>query len=177
MRALLAAPNVHCPTGLRNRCMLELMYRSGLRVGECCKLTIRDVDVTAGTVRVIDGKGGDGTAYFDSEGLKLLLERWKRERRRLPKSELLFCTLQGGPVSVRYMQQMFQRILKRAGVKSRATPHSLRHTFATELLDEGFHIREVQEAVRHADLSTTELYTHVLDVNLQRKIQGRRRDD
>jgi site-specific recombinase XerD len=175
VRRLLEAPNLGCPTGLRDRCMLELMYRAGLRVGEVVALRPRDVDLDAGTIRVYDGKGGDGTAYFDAETLRLLLEQWKRERRRLPPSEFLFCTLQGRPVSVRHVQQMFQRRRRKAGISTRCSPHTLRHTFATELLDEGFHIREVQEAVRHADLSTTELYTHVLDSNLRDKIQRRSR--
>lgn len=174
--ALLAAPNLRAPTGLRNRCMLELMYRAGLRVGEVVKLQVRDVDAK-GTVRVFDGKGGDGTAYFDPESVWAILEDWKRERRRLglTSSSTLFCTLAGGPVSVRYVEQMVARMKKRAGITSICTPHVLRHSFATELLDEGFHIREVQEAVRHADLSTTMIYTHVLDSNLRRKIQKRKR--
>lgn len=174
--ALLAAPNLRCPTGLRNRCILELAYRAGLRVGEVCALRPRDVDVAGGVVRVWDGKGGDGTAYFDSESLRVLLGTWKATRRVLPKSPYLFCTLKGGQISPRYVQQMAKRMAKRAGLDpSKVTPHVLRHTFATELLDEGFHIREVQDAVRHADLSTTMLYTHVLDVQLREKIQRRRR--
>ena len=83
-RRLLAAPNLRCPTGLRNRCMLELMYRAGLRVGEVVKLRPRDVYVDRGTVRVLDGNGGDGTAYFDAESLRLLLERWQDVRWTLP---------------------------------------------------------------------------------------------
>lgn len=152
------------------------MYRAGLRVGEVTKLQVRDVDAK-GTVRIFDGKGGDGTAYFDPESVWPVIDEWKRERRRLGVSAAapLFCTLAGGPVSVRYIEQMVARMKKRAGITSICTPHVLRHSFATELLDEGFHIREVQEAVRHADLSTTMIYTHVLDSNLRRKIQKRKR--
>jgi integrase/recombinase XerD len=175
-RALLDAPNLRAPTGLRNRCILELMYRAGLRVGEVVKLQPRDVDVQGGTVRIHDGKGGDGTAYFDSASVAPLLDTWKRERRHHASTDSpLFCTLQGGAVSVRYVEQMVQRMRRRAGIKANVTPHVLRHTFATELLDEGLHIREVQEAVRHADLSTTMIYTHVLDSNLRAKIQRRKR--
>lgn len=175
VRALLDAPNRRYPTGLRNRCMLELMYRAGLRVGEVCALKPRDVDLRQGIVRVHDGKGGDGTAYFDAETLRVLIDQWKTLRRTLPKSEYLFCTLAGGQVSPRYMQQMVKRMAERAGITAVCTPHVLRHTFATELLGEGFSIREVQDAVRHADLSTTEIYTHVLDEQLRTKIQQRRR--
>jgi site-specific recombinase XerD len=173
--ALMKAPNLQAPTGLRNRCVLELMYRAGLRVGEVLALKPRDVNVRAGTIRVLDGKGGDGTAYFDVERVRPLLEEWKRERKRLGAgSEApLFCTLKGGPVSVRYVEQMVDRMAKRAGVKSHCTPHVLRHTFATELLDEQVNLRQVQEALRHKDLSTTEIYTHVLDVDLRDRIQRR----
>lgn len=173
--AILKAPNLNTPTGLRDRCMLELMYRAGLRVGEACDLTLRDVDVANGTIRVVDGKGGDGTAYFDSESLQLLLERWKIVRRKLPKNDYLFCTLKGGRVSERSTQMMIKRRARRAGVKARVHPHMLRHTFATELLNEGFNIREVQEAMRHKDIVTTQIYTHVLDEGLRSKIQQRSR--
>lgn len=175
VKALLDAPNLRYPTGLRNRCMLELMYRAGLRVGEVVALKPRDVDVKRGVARVHDGKGGDGTAYFDAETLVVLLDQWKSLRRALPKTELLFCTLQGQPVSVRYIQQMVQRMRQRAGITAICTPHVLRHTFATELLEEGFSLREVQDAVRHADVSTTQIYTHVLDEQLRTKIQQRKR--
>lgn len=154
------------------------MYRAGLRVGEVVKLEPRDVDAR-GSIRIVDGKGGDGTAYFDSESVMPLIDEWKRERKRLgvPSSAPLFCTLHGGPVSVRYVEQMVARMKKRAGIPpgTTCTPHVLRHTFATELLDEGFTIREVQDALRHADLSSTQVYTHVLDTNLRRKITRRKR--
>lgn len=175
---LLAGPNLRAPTGLRNRCVLELMYRAGLRVGEVVKLQARDVDA-GGSVRIEDGKGGDGTAYFDPDSVMPLIEEWKRTRRLLgiPSSAPLFCTLKGGPMSVRYVEQMVARMKKRAGIPASTvcTPHVLRHSFATELLDEGFTIREVQDALRHADLSSTQVYTHVLDTNLRRKITRRRR--
>lgn len=175
VRRLLDAPNVRYPTGLRNRCMLELMYRAGLRVGEVCALRPRDVEIPSGIVRIWNGKTGDGTAYFDSDSLRVLIEQWKAVRRALPKGPTLFCTLKGAPVSVRYVEQMFQRMRSRAKIETRCTPHTLRHTFATELLGEGFNIREVQEALRHADISTTQLYTHIINSDLRTKIQQRRR--
>lgn len=176
-RRLLDAPSLDYPTGLRNRCMLELMYRSGLRVGEVCALAPRDVDVAGGTIHVFDGKGGDGTAYFDVDTVRPLLERWIATRRGLRPGAgaPLFCTLNGDTVGTRYIQRMVKRMAARAGITSLVTPHVLRHTFATELLDEGFNIREVQTAVRHADVSTTMIYTHVLDTHLRDRIQRRKR--
>lgn len=177
INALMAAPNLRAPTGLRNRCMFEVMYRAGLRVGEVVSLRPRDIDTKQGTIRIFDGKGGDGTAYFDLAVTGELLERWKDTRRRLPasKDDPFFCTLKGGPVSTRYVQQMTRRMARRAGITAICTPHVLRHTFATNLLEEGFSIREVQEALRHANISTTERYTHVVDVQLREKIQRRTR--
>ena len=175
---LLAVPNLRAPTGLRNRCMLELMYRAGLRVSEVCALEMRDVDLTRGTVRIEDGKGGDGTAYFDVGSVAPLIDEWKRERKRLgvPSSAPLFCTLAGETIDTSYMRAMVKRIARRAGLDpSKVSPHVLRHTFATELLDEGFNIRQVQEALRHADVSTTMVYTWVYDAELRARIQRRKR--
>ncbi len=157
--------------------MLEVMYRAGLRVGEVVALKPRDVDITNGTIRIFDGKGGDGTAYFDADILGPLLQRWKDVRRGLPagKDDPLFCTLPGRSVGTRYVQAMTKRMAKRAGITAVCTPHVLRHSFATELLEEGFSIREVQEALRHADVSTTQIYTWVIDTQLRDKIQRRRR--
>jgi integrase/recombinase XerD len=175
-KRLLAAPNVKAPTGLRHRCMLELMYRSGLRVGEVCALTRRDVDIAGGTIRVHDGKGGDGTAYFPADSVGPFVDEWIRVRKRLGLGigGTLFCTLEGEPVSVRDVQKMVRRMARRADISSTCTPHTLRHSFATELLDEGFTIREVQDALRHADVSTTMIYTHVLNSALRDRIQRRR---
>jgi len=151
------------------------MYRAGVRVGEVLALEPRDVDLGSGTIRILDGKGGDGTAYFDASAAPWL-EQWKRERRHYARAgSPLFCTLAGGPVSVRYVQLMVKRMAKRAGVTSTVTPHVLRHCFATELLDEGANIRQVQEALRHADVSTTMIYTHVLDTQLRSLIRKRKR--
>lgn len=176
--ALLAAPNLRAPTGLRNRCILELMYRAGLRVSEVCSLEPRDIDLQRGTVRVVDGKGGDGTAYFDSASVAPLVEEWKRERKRrgIGASAPLFCTLAGELVDRRYVWKMVKRMSKRAGIDpAKASPHVLRHSFATELLEEGFNIRQVQEALRHADLSTTMTYTHIYSSELRARIQRRKR--
>lgn len=176
-KALLAAPNVKAPTGLRNRCMLELMYRAGLRVGEVVAVTPRDVDLDEGSIRIHDGKTGDGTAYFPVEDVTPWLEQWLTVRRRLQAKSTapLFCTLKGTPVSTRYMQQMLYRMKTRAGIRARCTPHTLRHTFATEALRDGFTIYEVKELLRHGDISTTEIYLHLENEQLKNRIQRRRR--
>jgi site-specific recombinase XerD len=176
--ALMQAPNLRAPTGLRNRCMFELMYRAGLRVGEVCALELRDVDLARGRVRVLAGKSGDRTAYFDPGSVTPLIDRWKERRRLLgvPKEAPLFCTLKGGRVSTEQVRQTVHRAALRAGINPRkVTPHVLRHTFATELLEEGVHVRKVQELLGHRDLSTTEVYLHIVDADLDEVMRKRKR--
>jgi len=171
--ALLAAPNVRCPTGLRNRAMLETMYRAGLRVGEVVNLRPGDIRWGAMVLDVRRGKGNvDRSVPFGSE-LAGWLRAWA-ERRPKGKGRRFFTTLAGGAVSSRYVQQMVKRMASRAGLEGlEVTPHVMRHTYATELLDDGFTIREVQTLLGHANVRTTQLYTHVNGVELAAKVRAR----
>lgn len=173
VEALFAVPNLSAPTGLRNRAMLGVMYRCGLRVSECCGLKLRDVDWESGEVR-LRGKGGaERVAYLDDATLALL-KRWKDVRRKYAAGKPhLFTTLAGGPVSRKYMWAAMQRMARRAGLDRKLGPHTLRHSFATELLREGFDLREVQDALGHADVRNTQRYTHVHDAELRRKLRAR----
>lgn len=172
---MLASLNLDAPTSLRDRCMYELMYRSGLRVSEVCALLPRDVGWAEGTIRIEGGKTGDGTAYFD-ESVDQLLELWRRERRRIrpPAESPLFVTLDGTQVLPRHLQRKLKIMARRAGVDPRKiTPHVFRHTFATQLYAETRNIRLVQEALRHADLRNTMIYTHILDADVRDTIRRR----
>lgn len=176
VEALMARPNVDCPTGLRNRAMLALMHRSGLRVSELCGLELRDVkwqerqlhlrpEITKGRVEAV--------AYLDASSLELL-ERWKAIRRHYAaRRPHLFTTLRGGPVDRRYVWEMVARYARKAGIERPVWPHVLRHTYASELLAEGFTVREVQHLLRHADIRTTSIYLHLMDADLARKIASR----
>lgn len=171
---LLRQPDLRTRKGLMDRCMLELMYRAGLRVGEVVNLRIRDVDLETGSIAIFDGKGGDGTAYFDTARVSPLLEEWLNEHRfHAPKNQRLFTKKNESAISVRYVQRAVTRYRDAAGILSKCTPHVLRHTYATELLRDGFNLREVQVALRHAQVSTTEIYAHVLDSELRAKMQRR----
>jgi len=174
--ALLAVPSLKRPTGLRNRCLLELMYRCGLRVSEVCGLHVRDVRRREKQIHLRPevAKGGqEGWAYLDPRTLELL-ELWKDVRRNYAaKKPHLFTTLEGGPVDRRYVWAMMRRYSRRAGLEHPANPHALRHTYATELLREGFDLRQVQELLRHSNIQTTSVYLHVFDHELQRKIWER----
>ena len=177
--ALMAVPNMGAPTGLRNRCILELMHKCGLRVGETCKLHLRDVRWGEGRIHLraeITKNNQEAFAYLD-EPTAALLERWKDRRREYAaRRPHLFTTLKGGPVDRRYVWSMMQRYARRAGLEPPIFPHMLRHTFATDLLRSGeFSIREVQQLLRHADVRTTQIYTHVHEEELHRKLRARAR--
>lgn len=171
--ALLAQTNTSCPTGLRNRALLELLYRAGLRNGEARHLCPGHIRWAEGIVEVRRGKGDkDRMVPVDQEVLGWL-RAWQAKR---PPGRYFFCTLKGGPLSARYLQQLVRRLASRAGIERAVTPHTLRHSYATSLLNDGFNIREVQELLGHADLSTTQIYTHVSPADLAAKIQRRRGD-
>lgn len=174
--ALMARPNVDCPTGLRNRAMLEVMHRCGLRVSEACGVHLRDVDWNAGEVRIRPevAKGGrEAVVYLDARTLELLT-RWKAVRRRHAHGNpCLFTTLRGGQVNRHYVWEMTARYARRAGIDRPVWPHMLRHSYATELLREGFNLIEVQTLMRHADIRTTVVYTHLVDAELAARVRGR----
>jgi integrase/recombinase XerC len=160
--AAVAAPETSTPRGLRDRAILELIYGAGLRVGECAGLDLADVDLEAagGTVRVL-GKGAKERVVpfgrFAAEALRRYL---KLGRPRLATAVTgdfpLWLNHDGGRLSVRSMHSLVARASGRA-----ASPHTLRHAYATHLLDRGADLRSVQELLGHASLSTTQIYTHV----------------
>lgn len=169
-------------TGSRDRLMLELMYRAGLRVSEVVALRPRDVQAD-GLIRIYDAKGGDGTAYFDPPSVWPILSRYQRERDpvanpqgpyRPGPEKPLFLHEDGSPVSTRYVQRLVKRLREELGIPH-CTPHTLRHSFATELLEDDFSLVEVQGALRHANLQTTAIYLHLRDETLRRKMQRRGR--
>ena len=178
---LLAMPNLDVPTGLRDRCVLELMCRCGLRVSEVCGLYLRDVDWRAGeSASVRRSRRAAATLSCTSTSLTLaLLDRWKAARRPLGAGKPhLFVAVRsatrGAPLARRAVHKMVARRAQKAGIDRPVWPHMLRHTFATSLLAEGFTISEVQRLMRHADLRTTAVYLEVRDVDLARKIRRRR---
>lgn len=177
-RALLARPNVDCPTGLRNRAILELMLGNGLRVSECCGVHLRDIDWRASRLRIRPevAKGGREAVVPLSPDARDWLDRWKPVRRAYAAgAPYLFVTLKGGPLNRHYIWEMVERYGRKAGIEWPLHPHVLRHTFGTNLLREGWDIRECQEMLRHADIRTTMLYTHVAPERLAEKMAKRRR--
>ena len=162
--ALLLAPDACTPLGLRDRCMLELMYASGLRVSELVGLQSVSLGLTEGVLRVT-GKGAKERLVPFGMEARDWLDRYLRDARadilQGQVSSALFVTARGGPMT----RQMFWILVKKyavlAGVHAPLSPHTLRHAFATHLLNHGADLRAVQMLLGHADISTTTIYTHV----------------
>jgi integrase/recombinase XerD len=162
--ALMGAPDVATPLGLRDRCMLELMYASGLRVSELVGLLSVHLSLSEGVVRV-SGKGAKERLVPFGETAADWIRRYLADARAEilggQQSTALFVTARGGPMT----RQMFWTLVKRhalqAGIRSPLSPHTLRHAFATHLLNHGADLRVVQLLLGHADISTTTIYTHV----------------
>jgi integrase/recombinase XerD len=169
--ALLAAPAVDTPLGLRDRTMLELMYASGLRVSELVLLKSVEVGMNEGVLR-ITGKGGKTRLTPFGEQARDWIERYLREARgailKGQVSDALFVTAHGAAMS----RQMFWILIKKyalaAGINAPLSPHTLRHAFATHLLNHGADLRVVQLLLGHADISTTQIYTHVARERLKK---------
>ena len=166
---LLAAPP-DTTLGLRDRAMLETMYASGLRVSELVALALNELDLTTGLVRVT-GKGGkERIVPLGDEAMSRLGDYLKSARPSLlgeHKSGAVFLTRRGQPMTRQAFWQLIKRYSSAAGIDSSLSPHSLRHAFATHLLNHGADLRSVQMLLGHADLSTTQIYTHVAKARLQ----------
>ncbi len=170
VESLLAAPPVHQPLGLRDRAMLELLYATGLRVSELVKLALNQVDSHRGLVRLM-GKGGKERLVPLGEEALMWLDRYLREARGLllgqRQSDYLFITQRGGPMTRQAFWYLIKRHAKRAGITRPLSPHTLRHAFATHLLNHGADLRVVQMLLGHSSLSTTQIYTHVAQQRLK----------
>jgi integrase/recombinase XerD len=164
VEALLAAPDVDKPLGLRERAMLELLYACGLRVSELVTLKSVQVSLAEGVLRVT-GKGNKERLVPFGEEASVWLRRYLTDARASildgQASDALFVTARGAAMT----RQMFWKLVKahalRAGIDAPLSPHTLRHAFATHLLNHGADLRAVQMLLGHADISTTTIYTHV----------------
>lgn len=170
VEALLSAPAVDTPLGLRDRAMLETLYATGLRVSELVGLTLLEINLEVGLVRIV-GKGNKERLvplgeqaiewlkrYQDSARLELLGEA---------QSDAMFVTARGKAMSRQAFWYLIKKHALRAEIDFSLSPHTLRHAFATHLLNHGADLRSVQMLLGHADLSTTQIYTHIAMERLQ----------
>lgn len=161
---ILATPETSAPLGLRNQAMLNLLYASGLRVSELVNLPLAALNLTAGHVRIF-GKGAKerlvpfGDIARDSIATYLELGRPMLLKKR--RSTFLFITRSARPMTRLRFWQIVQQAVFATGIKKKISPHTLRHSFATHLLEHGADLRAVQMMLGHSDISTTQIYTHV----------------
>jgi integrase/recombinase XerD len=170
---LLQAPDGSTPTGVRDRAMLELLYATGLRVTELCRVGVSELNLEMGVLRTT-GKGNKQRMVpVGRSAIAAVRQYLETGRPRILKgrgSRFLFVTARGGAMT----RQAFWKLLaghgRRAGIYRNLTPHVLRHSFATHLLEGGADLRSVQTMLGHADISTTQIYTHVMRSRLRRTL-------
>lgn len=170
VEALLLAPDTSTPLGLRDRAMLELMYASGLRVSELVGLQVHHVDLNAGVLRT-EGKGRkERLVPFGQEAqswLQRFLQQARQEILGRQTTSDLFVTQRGSAMTRVMFWMLVKKYAQLAGITAPLSPHTLRHAFATHLLNHGADLRVVQMLLGHADISTTTIYTHVARERLQ----------
>ena len=167
---LIATPNVAKPQGVRDRAMLELLYATGMRVSECIELNLDDIHLTMGFVRVY-GKGGKeriiplGNSSIETCTNYLNKARFQLENVKL-RTEALFINQRGKRLTRQGCWKLMKGYAEKAGIEKELTPHILRHSFATHLIENGADLRAVQEMLGHADIATTQIYTHISKTRL-----------
>ena len=164
VEALLAAPDTSTPRGLRDRAIIEVLYAAGLRVSELVHMDVADVDLAQGQVRVM-GKGGQERIGLLGQPARQALRTYLQGGRptllgRRP-TDALWLNHRGGRLTTRGVALILRRASEQADLRTHVSPHVLRHSFATHLLDGGADLRVVQELLGHANLATTQVYTHV----------------
>jgi integrase/recombinase XerD len=173
IESLLASPDAARPIGLRDRAMLQLLYASGLRVSELCSLQLPDLDKEFAVLRV-NGKGGKQRIVpAGRHALQAVSDYLASGRPALLKgrgSPYLFVTARGGRMTRQGFWKLLAEYGKKAGISRRLTPHVVRHSFATHLLEGGADLRSVQTMLGHADISTTQIYTHVMGSRLRKTV-------
>ena len=163
VEVLLNAPDLSKPEGQRDRAMLEVMYSSGLRISELLSLKLKQINYERGTIRII-GKGNKERIVpigdYALDYLNIYLEDGRRKNKNR-NSDFLFLNRYGDPVSRVYFFKQVKKYAKEANIKEEISPHTLRHCFATHMLENGAELRAVQEMLGHTNIATTQIYTNI----------------
>ena len=177
--ALLRVPNKRYPTGLRNKAILSIMLNAGLRLSEVINLQPSDVNLSKYRLNIIGGKGKrtgddrrkdgkDRNVYFP-DSVSYLLQEWSNIR---PKSKYYFCTLDGKQLSARYIQSMVYRCRIKAGIEKHISPHTLRHTFATQFYRQYENLVKTQMVLGHSKPATTSIYIHLAGSEIEHECRN-----
>lgn len=157
--AIIGGCSARSRSGIRNRALLTLLYRSGLRISEALALRPSDVDLTRRTCRVLHGKGDKATVRGFHPTADDALARWIDTRKGLGlRNGPLFCTLDGGPLQAQYVRNLLSRLADSAGIDKRVHPHGLRHTFADELRAAGADVVVISKLLGHSSIAVTSRY-------------------
>jgi integrase/recombinase XerC len=162
---LLEQPDLSTPLGVRDRAFLELMYGSGLRISELVGIDLDDIEVRARLVKV-RGKGSKERIVPFGSKAEDAIRAWLPLRHTQPDENALFVNYRGDRITARSVRRLFDRYVRSASLRAGVSPHTLRHSFATHLLNAGADLRGIQELLGHASLSTTQKYTHLNDFEL-----------
>ncbi len=170
VQALLEGPDVSKVFGIRDKAMLELLYATGMRVSELISLNLSDVHMTMGFVRCI-GKGNKERIIplgkMAQNAIASYIEESRSQLTKKKTTDALFVNLHGNRLTRQGFWKILKKLTKEAGIEKELTPHTLRHSFATHLLENGADLRAVQEMLGHADISTTQIYTHVTKTRMK----------
>lgn len=160
VRRLIKSCSNRAPTGVRNRALLVVLYRGGLRLNEALQLFPKDLDPKKGTIRVLHGKGDKSRLVGLDDGAWAVLQRWLDRRATLGINgrRRLFCTLRGDPLQSAYVRSLLPRLARKAGIEKRVHAHGLRHTHAFELANEGHPLHVIQAQLGHSSLAVTDRY-------------------
>jgi len=179
---LLSVPNDRYKTGQRNKTLIKFMLDIGLRLAEVINLKWKHINLNSGKVKVVEGKGSKDRILWVNGKCLDMLKNWK-ERQTEEAGEALeyvFTSMSKGTIgnkmSRRYIQDMVKKYANKAGIDKNISPHTLRHTFATDLYRESNNLRLVQKALGHSDISTTQIYTHIVDEELENELKSFRSD-
>ena len=160
VRSLIQACSNRAPTGIRNRALITVLYRGGLRLGEALALKAKDIDLDRGTVTILHGKGDRRRTVGLDPGAVAIVQRWleRRRDRGLPANGPVFCTLDGRPIKGSYVRTLLPRLAAKAGIEKRVHAHGLRHSHAFELAMEAVPMPIIQRQLGHTSLATTDRY-------------------
>lgn len=176
VRLILESPDLKEPIGLRDRAVLEIMYGSGLRRVEICSLTLDSVDLDNGYIFIREGKGGKDRVVPLTRAAKHYLKKYLLEARpvyvaKAAGLDKVFLTNRGEGLKPSVINQLVRIYVRKSGIKNTASPHTLRHSCATHLIGRGASVRYVQELLGHEHIDTTQIYTHVIPLNLMEVYQ------